>query len=98
MELWLLFGSFTVLLLIGTPVAYCLGAASLLTVLYMELPPIVVFQRMNSGVSAFSLMAIPLFIFAGDLMVRGGIAARIVAFAGSMIGVRLRPILGLEAR
>lgn len=86
MELWLLFGSFTVLLLIGTPVAYCLGAASLLTVLYMELPPIVVFQRMNSGVSAFSLMAIPLFIFAGDLMVRGGIAARIVAFAGSMIG------------
>jgi tripartite ATP-independent transporter DctM subunit len=41
---------------------------------------------MNSGVSGFSLMAIPLFIFAGDLMVRGGIASRIVAFAGSMIG------------
>jgi len=86
MELWILFGSFAVLLLIGTPVAYCLGAASLLTVLYMDLPAIVVFQRMNSGVSGFSLMAIPLFIFAGDLMVRGGIASRIVAFAGSMIG------------
>ncbi len=86
MELWVLFGSFTVLLLIGTPVAYCLGAASLLTVVFMELPPVVVFQRMNSGVSVFSLMAIPLFIFAGDLMVRGGIATRIVAFAGSLIG------------
>jgi tripartite ATP-independent transporter DctM subunit len=86
MEMWILFGSFALLLLIGTPVAYCLGAASLLTVMYMELPPIIVFQRMNSGVSVFSLMAIPLFIYAGDLMVRGGIATRIVAFAGSMIG------------
>jgi tripartite ATP-independent transporter DctM subunit len=86
MEMWILFGSFALFLLLGTPVAYCLGAASLLTVLYMDLPPIIVFQRMNSGVSVFSLMAIPLFIYAGDLMVRGGIATRIVAFAGSMIG------------
>ena len=45
-----------------------------------------VFQRVASGVSVFTLMAIPFFIFAGDLMVRGGIAARIVAFAGSLIG------------
>jgi tripartite ATP-independent transporter DctM subunit len=86
MELWILFGSFTVFLLIGTPIAYCLGASSLLTIFYMGLPPIVVVQRMNSGVSTFSLLAIPLFIYAGDLMVRGGIAARIVAFAGSLIG------------
>lgn len=86
MELTILFGSFTLLLLIGTPVAYCLGAASLATVAYMGLPPLVVFQRMNSGMNVFSLMAIPLFIFAGDLMVRGGIAGRIVAFAGSLIG------------
>ena len=41
---------------------------------------------MNSGMTAFSLMAIPFFIFAGDLMVRGGIAQRIVAFAGSLVG------------
>jgi tripartite ATP-independent transporter DctM subunit len=86
MELFILFGSFTVLLMIGTPVAYCLGASSLATVAYMGMPPLVVFQRMNSGMNVFSLMAIPLFIYAGDLMVRGGIAGRIVAFAGSMIG------------
>jgi tripartite ATP-independent transporter DctM subunit len=86
MELWILFGTFTLLLMIGTPVAYCLGASSLACVLYMGLPPVVVFQRMNSGMNVFSLMAIPLFIFAGDLMVRGGIAQKIVAFAGSLIG------------
>lgn len=86
MELTILFGSFTLLLLIGVPVAFCLGASSLATILCMGLPPLVVFQRLNSGMSVFSLLAIPLFIYAGDLMVRGGIAGRIVAFAGSLIG------------
>jgi tripartite ATP-independent transporter DctM subunit len=86
MELWILFGLFTLLMLIGTPIAFCLGAASFATVLYMGLPPLVVFQRLNSGMSVFSLLAIPFFIYAGDLMVRGGIAGRIVAFAGALIG------------
>jgi tripartite ATP-independent transporter DctM subunit len=45
-----------------------------------------VFQRLNSGMSVFSLLAIPFFIYAGDLMVRGGIAQRIVAFAASLVG------------
>ena len=86
MELWILFGVFTLLMLIGTPIAFCLGVASFATVLYMGLPPLVVFQRLNSGMSVFSLLAIPFFIYAGDLMVRGGIASRIVAFAGSLVG------------
>lgn len=86
MELTILFATFAGLLLIGTPVAWCLGASAFATILYMGLPPVVVFQRINSGMNVYSLMAVPLFIFAGDLMVRGGIAARIVAFAGSMIG------------
>ncbi|MBA3326291.1 MAG: TRAP transporter large permease [Rhodobacteraceae bacterium] len=86
MELAILFGVFTVLMLVGTPIAFCLGIASFATVVYLGLPPLVVFQRLSSGVSVFTLMAIPFFIFAGDLMVRGGIAARIVAFTGSLIG------------
>ena len=86
MELWILFGVFTLLMLIGTPIAFCLGVASFATVLYMGLPPLVVFQRLNSGMSIFSLLAIPFFIYAGDLMVRGGIAQKIVAFAASLIG------------
>ncbi|MHC5652425.1 TRAP transporter large permease [Stappia sp. ICDLI1TA098] len=93
MELLVLFGSFTVLLLIGTPVAFCLGVSSFATILYMGLPPVVVFQRLNSGVSVFALMAIPFFIFAGELMVRGDIARRLVALAGSLVG-HLRGGLG----
>ncbi|MFN3293803.1 MAG: TRAP transporter large permease, partial [Gemmobacter sp.] len=86
MELWVLFGSFGLLLAIGTPVAFCLGVASFATVAYMGLPPVVVFQRLNSGVSVFALMAIPFFIFAGELMVRGDIARRLIAVAGAAIG------------
>jgi tripartite ATP-independent transporter DctM subunit len=86
MELWVLFGTFALLMLVGTPIAFCLGIASFATVVYLGLPPLVVFQRLSAGISVFTLMAIPFFIFAGDLMVRGGIASRIVAFAGSMVG------------
>jgi tripartite ATP-independent transporter DctM subunit len=93
MEIMVLFGVFTLLLLIGTPVAFCLGIASLATVLYMGLPPIVVFQQLNSGMNAFAMMAIPFFIFAGDLMIRGGIAERLVSFAASLVG-HLRGGLG----
>ncbi len=93
MELWILFGSFTLLLLIGTPVAFCLGISSLATVLYMGIPPVVVFQQLNSGMNAFAMIAIPFFIFAGDLMIRGGIAERLVSFAATMVG-HLRGGLG----
>ncbi|OYY08099.1 MAG: C4-dicarboxylate ABC transporter permease [Rhizobiales bacterium 35-68-8] len=93
MAITILFGAFTLLLLIGMPVAFCLGLASLATVLYMGLPPIVVFQQINSGMNAFSMLAIPFFIFAGDLMMRGGIADRLIGMAAAMIG-HLRGGLG----
>ncbi|MFC5067907.1 TRAP transporter large permease [Flaviflagellibacter deserti] len=93
MELWILFGVFSVLIVIGVPVAFCLGIASLATVLYMGLPPMVVFQQINSGMNAFSMIAIPFFIYAGDLMVRGGIAERLIRFAASLVG-HLRGGLG----
>ena len=86
MEYWILFGTFVFLLLIGTPIAFCLGVASFATVVYLGLPPVVVFQRLNSGVSVFALMAIPFFIYAGELMVRGDIARRLVALAGTLVG------------
>ncbi|MBD3846044.1 TRAP transporter large permease [Bosea sp. SSUT16] len=93
MELWILFGVFAVLLLIGVPVAFCLGIASVATVAYMGLPPVVVFQQMNSGMNAFAMMAIPFFIYAGDLMIRGGIAERLIQMAASLVG-HLRGGLG----
>jgi tripartite ATP-independent transporter DctM subunit len=86
MELAILFGTFAVLLLIGMPIAFCLGVASLATVLYMDVPPVVIFQQMNSGMNAFAMMAIPFFIYSGDLMIRGGIAERLIAFAASLVG------------
>lgn len=93
MELYVLFGTFVFLLLIGTPVAFCLGVSSFATIAYLGIPPVVVFQRLNSGVSIFALMAIPFFIFAGELMVRGDIARRLVALAGAGVG-HLRGGLG----
>ncbi len=89
----ILFGVFTLLMLIGTPIAFCLGIASFASVLYLGLPPIVVFQQMNSGMNVFAMMAIPFFIFAGDLMVRGGIAHRLIRFAAGLVG-HLRGGLG----
>jgi tripartite ATP-independent transporter DctM subunit len=86
MEYWILFGVFTLLMVVGTPIAFCLGIASFATIVYLGRPAVVVFQQLNSGVAGFTLLAIPFFIFAGDLMMRGGIAARIIAFAGSLIG------------
>ncbi|MCB8839318.1 TRAP transporter large permease [Aurantimonas sp. VKM B-3413] len=86
MALTILFGSFVLLLLIGTPIAFCLGIASFATVLFLGIPPVIVFQSMNAGISVFALMAIPFFIYAGDLMVRGDIAARLVALAASLVG------------
>lgn len=89
----ILFGVFTLLMFIGTPIAFCLGIASFATVLYLGLPPVVVFQQLNSGMNIFAMMAIPFFIFAGDLMVRGGIANRLIQFAAGLVG-HLRGGLG----
>lgn len=89
----ILFGVFTLLMLIGMPIAFCLGIASFATVLYLGLPPVVVFQQLNSGMNVFAMMAIPFFIFAGDLMVRGGIANRLIQFAAGLVG-HLRGGLG----
>jgi len=78
--------SFAVLLLLGVPVAFAIGLSAVCTILWEGLPLAVVFQRMNAGMNIFSFLAIPFFIFAGELMLHGGIADRIVAFAKSLVG------------
>lgn len=93
MDIAVLLGSFTLLLLIGTPVAFALGIAAFVTVLWMDLPAVVVFQQIVSGMNIFSMLAIPFFVFAGDLMMRGQIADRLVALASAMVG-HLRGGLG----
>lgn len=88
MELWVLFGTFAVLLVIGVPVAFSLGISSLAAILYLGMPPLVVFQRLASGMNVFALMAIPFFIYAGELMLHGQIAERLVRFAAGLVGHR----------
>jgi len=86
MELIVLFGALTALLALGVPVAFALGAASLTTFVFLDIPPIVAFQQMAAGMSAFSLLAIPFFVFTGELMTRSGIADRIVDVATALFG------------
>lgn len=93
MELAILFGVFVVLLALGVPVAFCLGLSALATLLYLDIPLVVAFQRMAAGIDRFSLLAIPFFIFAGELMNQSGIAAKLVRLAESMLG-RARGGLG----
>lgn len=94
MELIILMVTLFALLALGVPVAYSLLGASIAAFLAMDIPLVVVFQRLAAGVSVFSLMAIPFFIFAGDLMYRSGIAQRLVEVAEAMLG-RTRGGLGL---
>ena len=94
MELTILFGSFALLLFAGVPIAICLAGSSFLTIMYMDLPLMLVFQRMASGMNVFALMAIPFFIYAGELMFHGGISDRLVRLANACIG-HIRGGLGL---
>jgi tripartite ATP-independent transporter DctM subunit len=95
MELILLSITFTLFLLIGVPVAFAIGLSSIITILYAGLPILVVFQKMVGGMQVFSFLAIPFFIFAGELMLYGGIADRIVRFANSLVG-HVRGGLGMS--
>lgn len=95
MELAILGFSFTVLLLLGVPVAFAIGLSSVATILAAGLPVAVVFQKMVGGMQVFSFLAIPFFVFAGELMLYGGIADRIVKFANSLVG-HVRGGLGMS--
>lgn len=94
MELILLLGLLALLLILGVPVAFALGFASLATFIVMDIAPVVAFQRIATGVNVFALMAIPFFVFAGDLMQQAGIAERLVRVADAAMG-RMRGGLGV---
>jgi tripartite ATP-independent transporter DctM subunit len=95
MALTILCVSFTLLLIMGVPVAFSIGLSSLATLLFEGLPLAVGFQQMISGMNPFSFLAIPFFIFAGEIMMYGGIADKIVDFAKSLAG-HVRGGLGMS--
>ncbi|MGJ8714600.1 MAG: TRAP transporter large permease [Maribacter stanieri] len=81
--------SFICLLSIGTPVAWSIAISSLLTML-VSIPAMPAFttvsQRMATGLDSFALLAIPFFVLSGELMNKGGIAHRLIAFAKTLVG------------
>ncbi|WP_432264565.1 MULTISPECIES: TRAP transporter large permease [Autumnicola] len=88
-EVLILVVSFVVLLAIGVPVAWSIGISCILTIL-ASIDSLAAFttvaQRMATGLDSFSLLAIPLFILAGQIMNQGGIANRLIDFAKALMG------------
>jgi tripartite ATP-independent transporter DctM subunit len=90
-----LFVGLLVMILAGVPIIFCIGLTALLGILLIPgLPTVVFAQRMFTILDNFSLLAIPYFILAGELMCKGGISKRLVAFAEACVG-HLRGGLGM---
>jgi tripartite ATP-independent transporter DctM subunit len=86
MEILVLIGTFTVVCLMGMPVAYALGIAAILAALWVGIPLEAVMLKVSGGMSGFSLLAIPFFILAGAIMAVGGMAERLVNLAKVFVG------------
>jgi tripartite ATP-independent transporter DctM subunit len=86
MDIAILIGSFTIVCLLGMPVAYALGLAAILSALWVGIPLEAVMLKVSGGMSGFSLLAIPFFILAGAIMAVGGMAERLVNLAKVFVG------------
>jgi tripartite ATP-independent transporter DctM subunit len=86
MDVLILVGGFTVLCLLGMPVAYALGLAAILTAIWIGLPLEAVMLKTSDGMDDFPLLAIPFFILAGAIMAEGGMAERIINLAKVFVG------------
>lgn len=82
----LLFGLFFALMLFGVPIALAIGASTMVALSQSGVPLMVVTQQMFQGINSFALVAIPMFILAGDLMAQGKVSERLVNFADSLFG------------
>ncbi|MBK1852997.1 TRAP transporter large permease [Marinobacter sp. 1-4A] len=82
----LLFGLFFALMLLGVPIALAIGASTMVALSQADVPLMVVTQQMFQGINSFALVAIPMFILAGDLMAQGKVSERLVNFADSLFG------------
>lgn len=92
--IWVLFASFLTLLFAGIPVAFCLGVSSVIYFVGTGMPINIMAQRFFSGIDSFTLLCVPGFILAGNLMNSGGITDRIIGFCNKLVG-HIRGSLGL---
>lgn len=87
MNILLLFGVFFVLIMLSVPIGVALGLATSVTIcLTSSIAPVMVAQKAFTGLDSFTLIAIPFFMLAGNLMALGGIARRIVNLADAAVG------------
>ena len=85
----LLFGVFAITLLIGVPIGFAILISSVSVLVAGDVSLLIVIQRMFASTDSFPLIAVPFFIFAGDLLAQGAISKRLVEFAEAGLG-RLR--------
>ena len=78
--------SFFVMLIGRVPIAFAIGISSILTTAYLGLPLMQIAQLMVKGVNVFTLMAVPFFIVAGEIMGAGGISNRLIKLADALVG------------
>jgi len=81
-----LLGAFTVLCLVGVPIAYSLGLAAMVGAFWIDIPLEAVMLKISDGSDEFALLAIPFFVLAGAIMAEGGIAIRLVNLARLFVG------------
>ena len=82
----MLLGSFFTLMILRIPIAFCLGISSVITAIYLNIPLAMIAQGMVRGINSFSLMAIPFFILAGEIMSLGSIGIRLINFSNACVG------------
>lgn len=82
----LLIGIFLFLIIVKTPVPLALITSTAITMIYLDLPLMTMVQQMSKSINSFSLMAVPFFILAGEIMGRGGISDQMVDFANAIVG------------
>ena len=83
-----LFVSFFIFLIMGVPIAICLGLSSVCAILYSGTSLTIVATNMYAGISKFLLLAIPFFVLSGNIMAKAGISKRLVKFVDTCVGHR----------
>lgn len=77
---------FLALVFVGVPIAYAMGLSTILALIVLDVPLAVFFTRTIASINSSSLVAIPFFIIAGDILTVGGISKRLIAFANATLG------------
>ncbi|ARK32427.1 TRAP transporter large permease [Halalkalibacter krulwichiae] len=85
-EIFILFGLLFLFMFLGIPIAFSLGITSVIVAIYYEIPLLLLFQNMVSGINNFTFLAVPFFILAAQIMTDGEISDKIMKFASVIVG------------